>query len=337
MPEAVALEITSEDEAWAYLEQALNGQLPENLVPAVAFKKWPLIDIYLPDTEVEGSVSPSMMVALVDFQRAIYRTHSLITTGERTARISKAEKVRLEFRVQVEKGSSQYLIDLTEIARSWGVAAVGRMTPEQTMIAIIVAIVALAGTTGLGLWLKHRTDVRKAELDAKGQEHLFDAFNNLTEQDTKRQEMLFRAIQQLPVLSAVKDEADSARAEIVRAIADEGGGRLDGVQLPADVANDLTTTTRKKADEETVRSTFRVARVDTTTPDGFRVGLRDVATGEEVTASLMDALISDQHRQRIRAAEWSKQPVVVELRKRVSRGRTIEATVVDVQEVREAS
>lgn len=46
-----------------------------------------------------------MMAALIDFQRSLYRTHSLITTGERTARISNAEKERVEVRVKVEGGT----------------------------------------------------------------------------------------------------------------------------------------------------------------------------------------------------------------------------------------
>lgn len=139
-------------------------------------------------------------------------------------------------------------------------------------------------------------------------------------------------MQAVPVLQEVREEADEAKTELLKAIADEGGGSINGMRVDAEVANDLTRTTRKRAEEENVRGVFRVARVDTTTPDGFRVTLKDVRSGEEVTASLMDALISDQHRERIRAAEWNKQPVTVELRKRVSRGRTLEATVVDVQD-----
>lgn len=333
MAESAEMQVSSEEDAWQYLERALAGELTENAQPSIAFKGWPRLDIYLPNVEVDSSLSPAMMEALVEFQRSIYRAHSLMTGSNRGARLTKAEKDRLEIRVKVQGGSSKLGVDLTEIAQSWGVAAVGRMTPEQTMIAILAAIVAIAGVTGWGLWLKHRADVRKAELDAKGQERLFDAFTTLTEQDTKRQKLLYDAMQAVPVLAAVRKEADGVKGKLVKAIAEEGGGRLDGVALSAQVANDLVATSRQKSEEETARGTYRVARVDTTTPDGFRVSLKDIETGDEVTASLMDALISERHRELIRAAEWSKQPVVVELNRRISRGRTLKATVVDVQQV----
>jgi hypothetical protein len=67
--------------------------------------------------------------------------------------------------------------------------------------------------------------------------------------------------------------------------------------------------------------------------DGFRVTLRDMETGGEIAASLQDALISDDHRARIQAAEWKKAPVLVDLAVRRSRGRILEAVVIDVKEV----
>lgn len=337
MPEVPALKITSEDEAWEYLQRALEGDLPDNIVRTVDFEGWPRIDIYLPNTPVQSSLSPTMMAALIDLQKSLYRVHATVTAGDRSARLTKAEKERLEFRVKVEGGSSKLAIDLTEIARSWGVAALGRMTPEQTMIAILAAIVAIAGVTGLAMFLKYKTDTRKAELEQRGQEQLFDAFKSLTEQDTERQRMWLEAQRRVPLLAEVRDETNAAKTEILKAIADEGGGRVDGLQIDQDVANDLTTTTRRRADEERRRGLFRVDRVDTTTPDGFRVTVSAVDDDFTITASLMDALISDQHRARIQQAEWSKKPVVLELRLRTSRGRVLEATVVDVQPHQDAA
>lgn len=332
MPEVAALQIESEDEAWAYLEKALQGELPEELATRMGFKGWPRLDIYLPNTPVSSSISPSMMEALIDLQKSLYRTHAAVTAGDTSVRLTKAEKEQLEFRVKVEGGSSKLGIDLTQLAETWGVAALGKMTPEQTMIAILAVVIAVAGVSSLHMFLKYKTDIRKAELEEKGKEHFFDAFANLTEQDTKRQAMWLEAQQRVPVLSEVMEETRAANTEIVRAIAEEGGGSINGVPLDEDVANDLTTTSRRRAEEQVVRGVYRVAKVDTTAPDGFRVTLAKVPSGEETTASLMDAIISDEHRQRIRQAEWNKQPVTVELRTRVSRGRTLEATITDVQD-----
>lgn len=336
MAEAVALQISSEDEAWEYLERSLNGELPENTVPAVRFTGWPHVEIYLPHTPIDSSLSPAMMEALLDLQKAIHRTHSLVTTGEKS-RLSNAEKDRLELRAQVKGGSSKIDIDLTQIAETWGTALIGKLTPEQAVAVIITAILALGGATVFSIWANKRAEIRKAELEEKGKERLFDAFEKLADEDTKRQKLYYEAMQRLPVLREVSAEADEAKTKLVKAVGEEGGGTVDGIPLDADVANDLVKNARRPAAEETLKSTFRVARVDTTSPDGFRVALRDTKTGEEVTASLMDALISDRHRSLIQAAEWNKEPVAVELRLRVSRGRTLSATVIDVQPAKPAS
>lgn len=275
-------------------------------------------------------MSAAMMSALVEFQKSLYRTHSLITAGERTARITKEERELLDFRVKVEGGSSKLGIDLTAIAQSWGVAAVGRMTPEQIMIMILGTVAVVGATAAWAMYLKNKTEIRKAELESKGQELYFDAFSKLSEQDTKRQEIWAQAMKRVPLLEPIREEATHAKSEILKAVAIEGGGRINGVTIEEDVALDLVANTRRKPAEETMRGVFRVARVDTTVPDGFRVALQDVKTNEEVNASLMDAIISDKHRALIREAEWDKKPISVEMNIRRSRGKIIEAVIVDV-------
>jgi hypothetical protein len=184
------------------------------------------------------------------------------------------------------------------------------------------------------MYLKHKTEGRKAELESKGQELYFDAFSKLSEEDTKRQELWLRAMKKVPILEQIGDEATNAKTEILKAVAHEGGGRINGIMVDGEAAADLVTKTRRKPAEETLRSVFRVARVDTTTPDGFKVALQDVKTGDEVNASLMDAMISEKHRESIRAAEWSKHPVAVQMNIRRSRGKIIEAIIVDVADVK---
>lgn len=332
MAKATTLTVTSEDEAWAVLESAIKGELPENVLRSVDFDEWPRLDIYLPHTPIDSSLSPSMMEAMIDLQKSIYRSHAAVTTGDKSTRLSKADRERLEFRVKVEGGSSKLSIDLTEIAHSWGIAALGRLTPEQTMIAILATVLAIAGVSGLALFLKYKTDVRKAELDVKGQQQFFDAFKNLTEQDTARQALWAKAAQQVPLLRDVKEESDRAKDELLKALADEGGGDVNGLYITEDVARDLTAYTRRKPEVQIVRKSFRVDKVDTTTPNGFRVTLSRKAGKEKITAGLLDAMISQTHRDRIQKAEWSKKPVEVELHLRKSRGRIVDATIVDVAE-----
>jgi hypothetical protein len=63
------------------------------------------------------------------------------------------------------------------------------------------------------------------------------------------------------------------------------------------------------------------------------VTLTNIETDEEITASLQDALVSDEHRALIQAAEWSKRPVRVRLSARLLRSRPIDAVILTVEQV----
>ena len=86
-----------------------------------------------------------------------------------------------------------------------------------------------------------------------------------------------------------------------------------------------------RSSEAHVVGLYKVAKVDTTVSDGFRVTLEDVKSGELITAALFDALISAEHRQTLQTAEWSKEPVFVEMVGKRLRGRVVEAKIESVR------
>jgi hypothetical protein len=107
--------VRSEDEALALLERALAGSIPDDSPGLIDFEGWPILDIRLPHTPINASISPTMMEAFIELQTTIYRAHSLLTSNSANLRgLSKAERDRLEFRVTVKNGSSEYLAELSK-------------------------------------------------------------------------------------------------------------------------------------------------------------------------------------------------------------------------------
>jgi hypothetical protein len=103
------------------------------------------------------------------------------------------------------------------------------------------------------------------------------------------------------------------------------------VDLAPELASEISTSKRQQSTEVRLAGVYKVARVDTTALDGFRVTLTDSKTGEEITASLLDAIISAEHKIAIQEAEWSKSPVFVELTAKRLRKRIVDAIVVSVR------
>ena len=122
------------------------------------------------------------------------------------------------------------------------------------------------------------------------------------------------------------------REAVIEAVADEKGGDIQGIHLTAAVAREVSIKPRQSSTEVELARIYRVSKVDTTVPDGFRVTLHDVKNGNEVSASLLDALVSGRHRELLQHAEWKKHPVKVTLTGRRLRGEIIDAKITSVDE-----
>ena len=146
----MALKIESEEQAWDLIEHALNGTLDldpsEPLV--LDFSEWPLVDVYLPNTPEDATISPTMMEAFIELQRAIYRSYTLVESDTADLRtLSKAEKEKLEFRVKVREGSSGYEADLAAVLERIGIEVVTKMDQSGIVICVLGVAALLAGVS----------------------------------------------------------------------------------------------------------------------------------------------------------------------------------------------
>ncbi|MBR0660204.1 hypothetical protein [Neoroseomonas oryzicola] len=334
--------VTNEDEAFALLERLLAEEPHVAALegpPRIDLKGWPKIEIYLPETPVEGSISPTMMAAFIELQTSVYRAYMLLNaeTGDLRS-LTRAEREHLEFRVVVTKGSSEYSAALGKVIENIGASVVAKMSSTEILIAILGVALICGGVTALRAWLTSRVDLRKVELEErkvdaeKGERTAFlDAQRALLEHNIKQTAILAQAVSRVPILGDVEAAVDSARQQMVKAIGDEEGGTVQGVKISPDLASEVTAQRRQQGTPITFTGIYRVSKVDTTVQDGFRVTFTDVENDREVTATLQDALISGDHRSAIQEAEWSKRPIKVRLSARLLRSRYVDAVVLNVE------
>jgi hypothetical protein len=338
MAEEAVFRITSEEDAWKALEDAIanKAEIPPDL--KIVWSGWPVIRIYLPNVPEDATISTSMMSAILELQTSIYRTHALLTTGDSSLRRqTRFEKERFELRVKVEKGSSDLSINLPDIIAKYGHDIVAKMTGTELLIMVLGLALIYAGKLAYTEYLDAKTTQRKIASDDEKTKTLLDNFQAQLQHDSKRFEMLTQVVESRPTLKQIEYSANTARDEIVKAVAEENGGVIQGINIPREVANEISSVSRTRSSEANLSGTYRVAKVDTTAPDGFRVTLEDIKSGELVTASLFDALISAKHRQILQDAEWNKKPVHVEMSGRRLHGRMTDAKVVDVSAIEETS
>jgi hypothetical protein len=273
-----------------------------------------------------------MMEAFIELQRTIYRAHTFLASDTGDLRtLSHIEKDQFEFHVKVEPGSSEYTIDLTEIIKSLGVDVIGKMSGTELVITVLGLALIIGGSVAWKAWLKTKTEQRKIEVDDDQTKQWLGNYQAQLTHDTKRIETLVKAIERQPVLGEVEASVDAARTELVKAIGEENGGTIMGVDLAPEIASEITSQKRQQGTDIRMAGVYRVAKVDTTVSDGFRVTLTDIKNNEEVSAALIDALISAEHRATIQDAEWKKLPIFVEIKARKLRKRIVDAVVINAR------
>jgi hypothetical protein len=332
MAEEAVFQIRNEDDAWKALQDALEKRVEISPDMKIIWGGWPVIRIYLPNVPEDASISSTMMSAILELQTSIYRTHALLTTGDSSLRsLTRFEREQFELRVKVEKGSSDLSINLPDIIAKYGNDIVSKMTGSELLIMILGLALIYASKLAYSEYLSNKTAQRRIVSDDEKTKHLLDNFRTHLEHDSKRYEMLTQAINSRPALKQIEYSANVARDEIVKAVAEENGGKIQGIDLPREVATEISSVSRSQSSEAHIAGQYRVAKVDTTVPDGFRVTLEDVKSGEMITASLFDAIISAEHRRALRDAEWSKEPVFVEMTGRRLHGRMVDAKIVSAR------
>lgn len=155
------------------------------------------------------------------------------------------------------------------------------------------------------------------------------ALKLVSEQETKRLELMAKAKAAVPLLNDVDELADDGRQAMLKGLAVNGGGRLQGIDLPAELVAELTKSLRQSSRQEEIQGVYDVTLVDPAFHDGFRVRLQDVGTGEEFYAALRDRLVSENDYLAIQTAVWNKTPVRLKLRGRRLRGKIVEAVILD--------
>ncbi|HEY4254377.1 MAG TPA: hypothetical protein VGM87_24435 [Roseomonas sp.] len=333
------LTIRSEEDAWSFLASALREpELATDHTRVVIFEGWPKLDVHLPITPIDGSITPTMMSAFIELRQSLYRTHELLTAGTADLRgLGRDEREKLEFRVEVRPGSNNYSADLAPVLQQLGLEVLTKMTPTQLTISIISIALLVAGVGSWHLWLKHKLETRKLEVEADGrkeqvsllQEHLV-SLEQSRQHDTERFTLLAQAMDRSPTVRDVGDVVEPARQQMIRAIGEEKGGTIQGTRVSPSIAAEVTQHRRNQSTATVITGIYRVARVDTTAPDGFRVVLTSEFGGETITCSVQDVFLSDRHRAVIQRAEWLKEPIAVKIEARRLGQKIVDAVIKEV-------
>jgi hypothetical protein len=318
------ISIASEEDAFKYLQASLTKQLNDRPV-TLEFKDWPMLTISLEGKGYDSTITSHMAQALVELQHAMNRTYARTVRGSSNPNVlTDAQKQSIEFKAKIEKGSSLISVDLGEYATALAQGLVGKMDGSQlVMVALGTAVVA-GSVVAYKAFLKHRSEDRKVELST--QERI-----GMSQEETKRQSILQQIVAAQPKIVFAQQDFDDARHSIVKSVGDATALKVQGVELSRAEARTMAATPRSTSEDVQLNGHYRIDKLDWTKAGEVRISLWSTDESLEFTAKLNTETLTDAHKDKLKAAEWERQRLHLQVNATRLRGEITTATIVGVE------
>jgi len=322
--------ITSEAQAYSALEKALAGKLPEDT--ELQFENWPKLTFVVRGEGFNASLTPPIMVGLLEFQKGLYRSYAAIRYGNASKRLTNEEKDALQISVSVKKGSSDLTVPFDELAKHLITEMVQKMPSEYVLIAVLSIALMYFGSSFLKTLLDNRKEVRLKEITDDTQRKTLDAMKFSSQQETERSAILADAMSRVPDLKPAAIAAIAAHSEIIKSVATAESADISGVTLAGETALSLVQNKRHRSTEVRLDGTYRLQKLDWSEPGSFKVRVCRVSDNMIVDADVQDDTLTGAYKDILKAAEWNRKPVLLSINAKQVNEEYKNAVIVRVQD-----
>lgn len=320
--ELTPIKITNESEAFAVLQAALKGELPDVMLQ---FENWPVLTIVLKGDGYDSTITSKMAEALVELQHALNRTYARAVYGTRNSnRLTQEDKSAVQFKAKVEKSSSLVTIDLGEFAAKLSQTLIGKMTSTELIVLALGTAAIVASTVAWKMLLKARSEDKKTVVQS--QERI-----GMSAQETQRTQLITQAMTQQASLVHTQHDFDAVRQDILRSVSDADLMRVNGIELSNAEAKSYAATPRTKAEDVQLNGHYMITRVDWSNPEAARVLLASTDHTSEFIATLDTQGLTAEHRELLKQAEWERKRLHFSINATKLRGEVTTAVIVSVE------
>lgn len=322
--EWIDLKVSTEEEAFRLIEQAMNKELGHQAYRLV-FDNWPVLTIRLEGEGYDSTITSDMAAALVELQHAINRSYARMLYDSGNSRTLTAdERAGLKFKAHVESGSSLIEINLGEWAEKLSTALVGKMSPEMIVAAVLGCAAIAGGAFAYKAFLRHRSEDKKIEVAM--QERVA-----LSQEETRRQNILAEALATQPRLVYVQENFDSARTEILKGVGDADTLTVAGIPLENSVAHSIARAKRTEPRQMQLNGNYEIEQVNWQQEEAVRIKVKGLDEGgRSFVATLVDQSIEQDQVALLKNAEWSRSKIYLSINATEVRGEITTASIVGV-------
>ena len=311
-----------EKDAFELMQRALRDEIGEAY--NIVFKGWPKLTIVLEGEGYAGTITPSLMEALVDFQQGLNRAYAKVVYNQDNARgLKDTERQELEFKAKVENNCTKIDIDLTEILKKTVDILGSKMEAKHVVI---------LGVVGMSMWVSD-TAIKahyEAETRIKTVQEETTKATALSQEESKRLEIFAQAVAQKPELSELNKDAATSHIGLLKGISDAASIEINGIEFKKDDAKSLSSTKRMISTEVQLNGNYQILAVDTSHPEEIRIKVKYIDDGKEFYAKFKDQTLDQSQINILQNAEWSRKKVYLSINAQELRGQITTATIVGV-------
>ena len=307
------ISITSEDDAYKYLRDAIQGKLGKDALN-FEFSGWPKVTVYLGSDFHKQSLTPSNMVGFIELQKSINRTYALLKYNDSSKRLTQEEKQALEMNVKVGKGSTQSEAFLDKVAEAVA-NGLTTMPPEMLAITLLGAALLWAGQASFGKFLETRKETRIRELEIndkaiqrdvriKELEHM----SFVSAQENERLKLVTEAMKRSPSLMDAHDIIEDGFSEVLKGARNADKAIIQGKEIDREEIQELRINARTRSKDGVINGDFKVEYVNSSDDEVTRVKLRRASDDLVVTIDIPAAAHPETQelRDALQKAEWEK-------------------------------
>lgn len=311
--------IKNEQEAWTALQQALAGEISETA--QISFEGWPVFRLTIKGEDFNGTVPTRVMPPILELQKEIYRIYCRAKyQTEDTRALKQDDRDQLELVVVIEKGSTEFITELGKVLNE--IVKSSKMDGKQVLILLVSVGAMLTTSVGWKDWLQTKERLHGEETTV-----------TLSQEETKRLEMVTKALTQQPELKKTHEALDDFKSDLSKRLKAEDNIKVaDQPIITGARAAEIVPTPRVQAKEIRLDGEFEINEVKFPKVFGgtYRFAVTRIADGRQLMVDAAPGVLSDQQISILKDGAFGIKHVIMEINAREGRSGITGANLVSI-------
>lgn len=314
------IRITNDIDAFEALRKAMSEEIGPNT--EVVFEGWPVFKLTISGEDFHASIPTRIMPPILELQKEIYRIYTRVRYNtEDTRSLRQEERDQLELVVEIKEGSTEFIAALADALNE--IIKSTDMTSQEALI-LLISIAAMI-TTAIG-W--------KEWLRAKERAHGQETTVKLSEEETKRLELVTAAMSRQPAILENQVALDHFRDDLSRRLKPEDELKVDRQPIiDGERAAEIVPPVRAVAQDIRIDGEFIINEVKFPKSFGgkYRFSATRLVDGKQMLIDAHPDVLSEDQIQILKDGGFMVKRVVMEINAKNLRDTISSASLVSIQ------